>query len=271
LKIKMNYSKKTYAEFIKNFSDKIKSVDEKTSFFIYGSYLRRDFVPGVSDLDGFLILDDGLVTSKDDLRSLSYGLMETSKLFPKVKFQFNVLDWDSSLDGRFLTYTKDYTDFFKKNAEKICGNFNIDAMLGFMYKSAILNSISHNLSKLRQNFLYYDFNRFLGNVQSIEKTIYSPLGSLARLPKQFCLLTGGQLIESKEDSLEQFKINFPNYMDNGFFKELFSLLKDERKYKDFHNSKGGLMFSLECLTEMEKMIRIYAGKFPVPRDVEIKD
>jgi hypothetical protein len=259
-----------YETFLKEFSDELKHI-KGFSFFIYGSHLREDFVPGVSDLDGFIVLDDSFVTNKNSIKSLATSLDSSlRKSNPSIKTQFNILDKAIAQDGRFLTYSKNYVDFFKNKAVKISGKYDLEKMNGFDYKNSELISISHNLSKVRQGFLYNDFNYYSNKKDFYESDIKSPLKKLVQLPKQLINLSEGRLIEDKEEALNEFLKEFPNYQ--GYFvRSVNELMKDSVKYEAFLDEEGCVAFSLDCLSEMEKMIRVYIEKFPSPREIEVKD
>jgi hypothetical protein len=259
-----------YENFLKEFSDELKSI-KGVSFFIYGSHLRNDFVPGVSDIDGFLVLDDDFVTNKNSIKSLASSLSNAlKKSNTSIKAQFNVLDKGIALDGRFLAYSRDYVDFFKKNAVRRFGKYNLENMNGFDYKNSELISISHNLHKVRQGFLYNNFNYYSNKKDFYEGDIKSPLKKLVQLPKQLINLLEGRLIEDKEESLNEFLKRFTNY-SGSFVRGVNALMKDPLKYEDFLNEEGSFNFSLDCLSEMEKMIKVYVEEFPKPSEREVKD
>lgn len=259
-----------YKDFLREFSNGLKSI-KGVSFFTYGSHLRRDFVPGVSDIDGFIILEDNFITDKSIISRLADNLSLSLKISnPKIKAQFNILDKGTALDGRFLSYSKDYVDFFKRSAVRVYGNYNLEEMKGFDFKNAELTSIAHNLHKVRQGFLYNDFNNYFDKKDFYENDLKSPLKKLAQLPKQLLNLSKGVLIEDKEGSLEKFLIEFPKYKGS-FVKEVNKLMKDSVRYEDFLNKEVNFNFSLDCLTEMERMIQVYVEQFPNPRENEVKD
>ena len=259
-----------YETFLREFSGELKSF-KGVSFFIYGSHLREDFVPGVSDIDGFMILDDNFVTNKVSIKSLANILNNSlKKSNTKIKAQFNILDKGMALDGRFLSYSKDYVNFFKKSAVRISGKYNLENMNGFDYKNSELISIAHNLHKVRKGFLYNDFNFDSQRRDFYEDEIKSPLKKLVQLPKQLINLSRSILIEEKNESLNEFLKEFPNY-DSSFVKDVNKLMKDSIRYEEFLNREVNLNFSLDCLTEMEKMIQVYVKKFPKPSEKEVKD
>jgi hypothetical protein len=143
-------------------------------------------------------------------------------------------------------------------------------MNGFDYKNSELTSISHNLHKVRQGFLYKDFNYYFEKKDFYEQDVKSPLKKLVQLPKQLINLSKDILIEDKDESLKEFLKEFPNY-NGSFVKSVNKIMKDSIKYADFLEQEGCIAFSLDCITEMEKMIKVYTEKFPKVSEREVKD
>lgn len=259
-----------YQTFLETFSNELESI-KGVSFFIYGSHLRDDFVSGVSDIDGFLVLNDNFITNKVVLEKLAKGLslsLKDSNIW--IKTQFNILDEGNAHDGRFLSYSKNYVDSLKKSAVKIHGKYNLKNMNGFDFKNAELTSITHNLHKVRQGFLYNEFNNYFNKKDFYEHDLKSPLKKLAQLPKQLLNLSKGVLFEDKDKSLEAFLKEFPEY-EGSFVRDVNKLMKDSDKYERFLEEAESISFSRECLSEMEKMIKVYVEHFPDPRENEVRD
>ena len=258
--------KEDYEKFLYEFSSGLKYV-KGISFFIYGSYMREDFVPGISDLNGFLILNDFFITNKSSLTALSsirVNALENSN--NRIKTKFNVLDKGIAEDGRFLVYSADYVDFLKKNAVKKYGEYNLENMNGDNYDNAEQVSILNNLNDIRKGFFYNEVKSY-----SNKKDFYeSAIKKFVMLPKQLINLSKNELIEKKEESLETFLKEFPEYKEIPVLKTVQSLIIDPVKYESFLESEACFSFSLECLTEMEKMIKVYVEKFPKLVASEVK-
>ena len=260
-----------YENFLREFSDELKPI-RGVSFFIYGSHLREDFVPGVSDLDGFIVLDDFFVTDKNTIEKLASSLDSSlRKSNTNIKTQFNVFDKGIAHDGRFLAYSKSYVDSLKSNAVKKFGKYELENMNGFDYKNPELTSIANNLNDVRKGFLYNNFNYYSQKREFYEKDMKSPLKKLTQLPKQLINLSTGILFEDKDESFNEFLKEFPKYYDDSLVRRVNALMKDPVKYESFWDGDGGFSFSLDCLGEMEKMIKIYTEKFPKVSNNEVKD
>ena len=258
--------KEDYEKFLYEFSDGLKSI-KGISFFIYGSYLRDDFVPGVSDLNGFIVLNDSFVANKNSIITLAknrVNALEHSN--NRIKTKFNILDKGIASDGRFLVYSADYVDFLKKNAVKKYGEYNLEDMVGSNYESAEQVSIFNNLNDIRKGFFYNQVNSY-----SNKKDFYeAAIKKLSQLPKQLIKLSQDKLIEKKDESLETFLKEFPKYKNNPIIKTVQSLMIDPVNYESFLESEGCFSFSLDCLSEMERMLQVYVEKFPKLIASEVK-
>jgi hypothetical protein len=263
--------KEDYEKFLNEFSNGLKFI-KGISFFIYGSYLRDDFVPGRSDVNGFLVLNDDFVTNKNSINSLADILIKSLDDSNKnIITKFKVLDKGTALDGRFLTYSEDYVGFLKKNAIIKSGKYNLEDMNGSDYKNPERVSISNNLNDIRKGFFYNEFNYYLNKRDFYDNVIKK----LSQLPRQLITLSENKLIEKKDESLETFSKEFPDY-DCFFMKEVNELMNDSIKYENFFNEEHlseneCFSFSLKCLTEMERMIKVYTEKFPKVSVEEVKD
>lgn len=254
--------KEDYENFLEEFKKGLESI-KGVSFFIYGSYLRSDFAPGISIIDGFIVLDD-LFTTNKKINSLAGILINSlNKSNNNIRTKFKVLDKGTASDGRFLTYSNDYVKSLRSNAVKKYGNYNLEDMNGLDYPSRELDSIANNLNDVRKGFLYNTFK------SDPDKKDF-PLRKLLQLPKQLINLSEKKLIEEKDESLKKFSNMFPLY-NSLFVENIVELMKDPVKYEEFFSKDENLNSSIECLTEMERMIKAYVGKFPKISDKEAKD
>jgi len=260
-----------YKTFLDEFSSGLESI-KGISFCIYGSYLRNDFVPGVGDINGFLVLNDSFVTNKNSITSLASILANSlTKSNTRIRTKFNILDRGIAGDGRFLVYSKDYVDFLKKNALVKFGEYNLEDMNGSDYGNGELVSISSNLNNVRKGFFYREFNHYL-NKSDFYKDVSI---KLSQFPRQVINLSEGKLIEKKEDALKEFLNKFSEYKDSSLIDEVNELMQDSTKYEKFFDQERFsedeyLSFSLKCLTEMEKIIKVYVEKFPKMVVSEVK-
>jgi len=111
-------NKKDCKIFIENLSKDVKKIDPSISLFIFGSFLREDFYPKASsDLDFFFIFEDNFITNKNNILSLSATIRKKNE--KDLNLQMNLLDKGIYLDGRFLTFPKDYIKYFSKKSSVI--------------------------------------------------------------------------------------------------------------------------------------------------------
>ena len=77
--------------------------------YVYGSFARGEHDSRKrSDIDGGFIFPGGVVLPQDRVLALGNALAEIHGRH-KIKLQFNLLDATTGKDGRFLSYTDDYT------------------------------------------------------------------------------------------------------------------------------------------------------------------
>ena len=106
--------KKHYDNFVKKLTDGlIKLDDNKISLMIYGSYARKDFNAGKSDIDAVFILPDKIVTNKKRIRDLS-KILNNAFYGNDIVFQVSPLDITIAQDGRFNSYSGAFFNYFKK-------------------------------------------------------------------------------------------------------------------------------------------------------------
>jgi len=149
-------AKEEYDCFVRNFSHELSSKHPDVCFFAYGSFFDGNCDYGRSDIDGGLIFNSGCVIDKKKLIEISETLAGLLREYP-VKTGFNPMDTTSSQDGRFLSYSDDYTDFIKKFAKVLSGPDLLYQLNGRNFKSQSLQSASFNFcgpKGMRYKLLY---------------------------------------------------------------------------------------------------------------------
>ncbi|PIN94747.1 hypothetical protein COU53_02285, partial [Candidatus Pacearchaeota archaeon CG10_big_fil_rev_8_21_14_0_10_30_48] len=191
-----------YERFSEEFRKGLMADYSDVCFFIYGSFARGDHnYKSGSDIDGGLILDSGIITNKNKIISISrlIGLCLSNM---EVPLQFNVLDRQTNLDGRFLSYTVDYTDWIKDEGRVLSGPSLINEMNGIDYKSGVLNSIAFNLRSVRKGLLESSYESYDDLIEKTNKAI----DKVVKTPKKLIWLTGNnRTIPNRYDALESLK------------------------------------------------------------------
>jgi hypothetical protein len=180
-----------------------------------------------------------------------------------------MLDTNSSKEGRFLSYTKDYTDFIKEHGEVVSGPDLRNSLNGLDFKSGVLNSASFDLRCLRNKLLYselifhYEHDNFV-------KEVVSSMNRIVKLPKRLIYLRTGELIPGKEESVRELKNLIPEIDYQGMEKIFVRLRDPEKLYQVASEKVRGINLLSEGLELVESMIGGYIRKFPVHTEREYK-
>jgi len=251
-----------YQAFIEKFS---KSIPPEVCFYLYGSFLRDDFVSGRSDLDGGLVVDSNVVIPKDIYWGLSRNLATCLDEFLGVRANFNMGDRVTNEDGRFMSYTNDYTDFLKKEGKIICGEDFIAEMNGLNYKYSDLQSVAFNLRKIRNGFLTLLWRRSHDPRNAFE-SVSKTFNILSGTPKKLINIRERKLILQRESVLEVLLEMLPNF-DPSIIKRVNLLRQDPGAYERATEDLG---FYAEVVTSVEEMIREYLTEFPEISEMEVR-
>ena len=185
--------------FITEFAERLK--EKNLCFYVYGSQLEADTTVPTSDVDGGIIIDSDIVTPKKDIMEIAQALADAQKI-ARVPLDINLTDRVLNVDGRFLSYTSDYTDWIRARGKVIAGENFKDEMRGLFYKSGPLNAIAMNLRSCRNSLLHAldvlenDPAKFREGVEkTIERTI--------KAPKKLVWLRTGEVCQSNEKAAER--------------------------------------------------------------------
>ncbi|PIN95189.1 hypothetical protein COU56_02070 [Candidatus Pacearchaeota archaeon CG10_big_fil_rev_8_21_14_0_10_31_9] len=264
-------TKKDYVEFIEEFTKKISMELPTACFYTFGSINNKNCNYGRSDIGGGLILDSGIVTPKNKILRLS-ELFSRALNDRGILTQFNLLDRETCRDGRFLSYTTDYTDWLKDSAKVLCGPNYLGEMNGKDFKSGMLNTASFNFcgpGGVRNALLYSlvdadnNGDKFVGKVaKAIEK--------VAKLPKKLIWLRGGEIIQSKTEARKKLEELLED-IDLTPVDEINTLLDNPQKlYDELSNQDRAINVLAESLESMEQMVDSYLRHFPKINERELR-
>lgn len=253
--------KEDYDKSLEYFGQALRDLEEDLCVFIYGSYLRDDFVPGRSDLDGGIIVQSDVVIPRNIYSELSRSFLEVAKKFEGVQLNFNLLDFSTSQDGRFLSYTDDYTDYIKGHGRVVFGENYLDCLNGLNYRYSVLESIAFNLRKVRNHALRFDSY----TPQEFRGAFNTTLKTLADMPKKLVHIRNGSLILGNS-SVNKLGEILPDY-DLSIVSRISNARKDVGTYNELFGDKD---FYWDCITATEEMIKCYLLRFPKISDREVK-
>jgi hypothetical protein len=256
-------SRQDYEKFLRDFTDGISKEMPSACFYTYGSIDNSNFVPGISDIDGGIILDSGVVTPKEDILTL-VELLSKSLGDTGIKAHFNLLDRQTCRDGRFLSYTVEYTEWIKKHGNIRSGPDYTKEMRGLDFKSNTLNTASFNFCGPRgvRNTFLYSLVYANGQPDEFIENTSSALEKFAKFPKKLVWLRTGKIIPSKDKAkqrLEKVLID----VDFAALEKVNSLLKNPSEfYGLFENPDDSVYLLTEALGCMEHIVESYIKHFP---------
>lgn len=263
--------KRDYANFVENFRAGLEANYPDVCFFIYGSYREGDLVPGLSDIDGGLIMNSGVVTDKEKVIGLA-DLMAASLNGFYVKPQFNLIDTRVARDGRFLSYARDYTDYVKRASHIVSGPDYVSQLNGLDFKSSPLSMAAFNLcgpNGVRNALLYH---RYLEQTSSeyFEETVIGALRKAAKFPGRVISLIDGGINRSRPAARARIEEVLGVNLDA--LKEVDYFLVDAQKMQGVFDQPGKparlVSDSLGC---MESIVEAYLGKYPLVRPNECRE
>ena len=263
--------KEDYMKFLDNFSKSLSAELPDACFYVYGSLNNGDCSYGRSDIDGGIILGSGVVTPKDKIIRLSELFLNDLNNYG-IKTQFNLMDLETWRDGRFLSYTEDYTDWIKESAKVHSGPNLLEELNGRDFKSGVLYSAAFNFcgpGGVRNSLLYSLVHAHRDNDDFKERTL-GALEKVAKFPKKLLWLRGQGIIPSRiktrqrlAEILEDVNLETIDEINDLLAnpKELYSRLED------LGESVRLLSSSLDCI---EGMVASYIRHFPQICERELK-
>ena len=252
--------KKNYDGFVEEFSDMLGRKYPEICFFLYGSYTDDRLVSGRSDLDGSLILDAEFITPKHMVMDIA-GILARCLSRNRIPIQFNLMDRATNRDGRFLSYTTDFTEWFKTSPIIMFGSDYLKEMHGLDFKSGALTTIAFNLRGVR-NRLLESLDDLAEKPERFKENFVKSLDKVSGLPKKLVYLQTGEVIAGKTESMREFKRIFTQF-DSRILEKAISLLHNPRALFNYaEDTENALHLWQDALTAMETMVKMYAQKFP---------
>jgi hypothetical protein len=262
-----------YEGFMKEFSEELKKHFPEVCFGYFGSYGKNGAVIGKSDIDGFLIMPGGVISDKERVKGLSQVLARALGK-DKIKTQFNLLDLESVRDGRFVSYSKDYSDFLIRNARIVSGPEYHLEMNGFHFRSGVLHSAAFNFSGPGgvRNAALYSLDTLQRDYDEFCELIEKAIDKVAKFPKKLIWLKSGRIISCRRKSADILEKHLR--FDKLKLDEINGVLDNVQELDQRLQDPGdALKLLFNGLEIMEEMIKDYISKysFPGKREVVVVD
>jgi len=268
-------TKRDYDNFVREFSEELSKRHQDVCFYLYGSYPDGRANLGRSDIDGGLILNADFVTDKGQVRDLAEilkrYLINHKLIFEKrKKTQFNLLDRGTDKDGRFLSYTSDFTDWIKNIGKIISGPDYVREMKGLDFRTGPLHAAAFNFRRIRNGLLYSSFNLSLDKGENFRESLEKSMEALASLPKKLILIQQGILYPSRPESKRKITEMLPTLDLSTLEKVDFLFNRPRQLYESISNTGVALQLYQKVLTAYEEMLKAYVEEFPEVSEKEVK-
>ena len=255
--------RENYFRFMEEFAGELSKVHPSACFGYFGSYEDGRIIFGGGDVDGFLILDSGVVTNKDEIRSMS-EILAKCLAKNRVRIQFNLLDRETIRDGRFVSYTEDFALFFKEHAKVASGPELFREMRGYLFKSRPLYSASFNFCGPGgvRNDVLHSLDYIEDPEVHFEKKIEKALDNVAKFPKKLLLLVDGRLVVSRDESQRVLE-GILSGVDYDSLGKINRLIDNPLELdKVLEDSDRAIRVLYDGLEVMEQMVEAYIIRFP---------
>ncbi len=227
------------------------------SFFVFGSYLRSDFVAGRSDIDCMLCFPDDVTINK-------FELMDLARTYADAKcqpLQISICDTVTARDGRFNPYNKTFKQYFKSEGSAFFGpnytpEFSYDQL-----DHPESEALRYNFRKVRQGLFYapylmrQNYAEFLGRFKKA-------LDAVSRGSKQLYFAKTGDFEASRFSALDKVEKEFP-----GTDMVVLEIIKDyydhpERLDELYNDGHKVIMTWTAAATCFEQMVRGFIKTVP---------
>ncbi len=263
--------KEDYLDFLDSFTQLISQELPGACLFVYGSLNNGDCEYGRSDIDGGIILDSGVITPKEKVVKLS-ELFRDALNDKGIHTQFNLLDLETCRDGRFLSYTEDYTKWIKESARVYSGPNLLTELNGKNFKSGVLYSSAFNFcgpGGVRNSLLYSLVHAHQDSEDFKERTI-GALEKVAKFPKKLVWLREGIIIPSRLKARQEL-VRVLDDVDLTAIDEINNLFANpKRLYSQLEDTTESVRLLSSSLTCMEEMVASYIRRFPEISERELK-
>lgn len=234
---------------------------EGLSLMFYGSYVRGDYNPGRSDIDGVMIFPDDVIINKENLFLCSKILSESLKN-SHIPFQVTVCDKTTMKDGRFNSYTAEYRDYFNDEAKIVVGPDLRNEINAEKTKSGDLHSVSFNLRKSRTGLLFSDYYLSINDYEHFLYGFNKALDAASRSSKQILYLMDGSLRKNRFSALKTIKETMPEINIEPLEKIKYCYNNPSKLDKIYKDSNEVIKLWQLSLTTFEQIIKGFISRYP---------
>lgn len=258
-----------YDDFVDSFSHEMKTNFSEDCFYVFGSYGQKnaDFIPGISDVDGGIILDSGVFTNKERYKELAQAFARSigNRSF---KVQYNVFDLETARDGRFLSYGADYVNYVTQFSRHVSGPDFRGEYNGFDYKAEKLKNAAFNMtgpSGLRNDLFMLPYYYYMKSPSDFQEKCVSFLSTVLSFPRNLAWLMseGDTSVLHPKKNAYDFVMHTLDDVDVSYFDVLAARMRDvPRLYASFDHVNAAFFQLAEGLTVVETLVDSYLKHFP---------
>ncbi|MBS3079195.1 hypothetical protein J4218_03690 [Candidatus Pacearchaeota archaeon] len=262
--------KEEYEDFMEEFSRELEINFPEICLGYFGSFRKKRAVIGRADIDGFLIMDSGVLSDESTVKGLSQILARALSNNP-IKTQFNLLDRETIVDGRFASYSKDYVDYLVRVAKVVTGPEYCREMRGFHFKSGVLHSAAFNFSGPGgvRNTALYSLDALQRDYDEFSELVEKAIDKVAKFPKKLIWLRSGKIVPCRKKS-QKILEKLLDGVSYGKLSELNWVLDDvEDLDKRLQNPEEAFRLLYMGLEVMEEMVYAYTHEHPYPNEREV--
>lgn len=255
-------SREAYDSFVERLTAEWKPLAERgVMCMIYGSYVRGDYVPGRSDIDGTIIFPDDVVIDKKRMSAASQAVARAQS-GNNIPFQVTVSDLTTMRDGRFNSYDPNFRGYFQREGRILAGPDYRDE---FQYVVAALsdqNSIRFNLRKSRAGLLLFNHDLNTNYTRLLER-FNKTLDATSRASKQIAAMMDGSVRGYRFSATDFLAHSFPA-LDLAPLQTIRRLYTNLDELDEIYNDEKELRKVWdESVTFFESLIREYIRAKPI--------
>ncbi|MBW2970248.1 nucleotidyltransferase domain-containing protein [Candidatus Woesearchaeota archaeon] len=251
----------TYRRFRDELVKRLLTTDSRLTLMIYGSYVRQDYIPGRSDIDGLIIFHDDVIIDKTIYEFASNALSGALKQH-FVPFQVSPCDLTTMRDGRFNSYNPHFKEYFAEEGRILLGR---DVREEFTYEIPTRDeqsALTFNLRKSRQGLLFSKYLLDTNNYEEFLRRFMATLDATSRATKQVFHMNGNHALPNRFSALEELTAQYPA-LDLKIIKEIKHLYHHLDELDALYKKPQEILRMWnEAVTFFETLIREYLRKNP---------
>ncbi|MBI4116869.1 nucleotidyltransferase domain-containing protein [Candidatus Pacearchaeota archaeon] len=254
-------TRKNYDSFLERLVAGLEKLNNpEICLMLYGSYVREDFVPGRSDIDGVLIFPRDVIIGKSVMRYLSKTIANAQR-GNNVPIQITPTDLRTMSDGRFNSYEENFKNYFKEEGKIIFGHDYRDR---FRFEPPSISEqtpLRFNLRKSRIGLLHSEYDKEKNYGKFLEN-LNKAMNAASRGSKQILFLMDGKLRKNRFSALDEIRNIFPQ-VDTKPLKRIKDIYDNPRKLDGVYKSPiQATRLFYNSVTFFEEMIKAYLDANP---------